>query len=295
MKDVNVEAMNAAVDMATREAETKLARMEAEIEAIREESRALGILQKISYDNAHNELLKYAMLYQIKQSKEYKKDGMTWEQFCEAAGENVRNVHRVLKDLKPVYDRFSDNLSCFLSVPLNKIRYLGKEFSDNLSENKDGHLILGEEKIPLTPDNKDEIEAAIDTLIESHKKEKQTLKKQVKRYKNQSDKVVAEEVKGLTAERDALVKEVARLKEFDPAEKDISWAEAYLAELKDLVAQFEVGVRRMVMDERLHEAMDLQAQCQVFIDTMVRQARGLQQDWDAEFNTVDYSDPDVQY
>ena len=285
MRDVTVDALNDAIDVTAKKSEAKLAKMQNEVGAIREEARALGVLQKINYDNAHNELLKYAMFYKARESKEYRKEGMTFEQFCEAAGENVRNVQRVLKDLKPIYSNFHDKLSCFLDVPLNKIKYLGRSLHDNLSQN--GELILGEDRIPLTPDNKDEIEAAIDTLIENHKKEQNDLKNKLNKARKNTDRIVEEETKGLTAERDALVKEVARLKEFDPAEKDISWAEEYLSGLKDLVAQFEAGVRRMVMDERLHEAMDVQARCQVFIDTMVRQARGLQRDWDAAFNTED--------
>lgn len=285
MPDVNVEALNSAIDVAARESEAKLAKLEGEVEVIREESRVIGVLQKINYDKAHNELLKYAMFFQVRQRKEYKKEGMTWEQFCEAAGENVRNVNRILKDVRPIYEQFQDNLSCFSEVNFNKIKYLGRSFQDNLSQN--GELILGGDHIPLTPDNKDEIEAAIDTLIESHKKEQKDLKAKLNKARKNTERIIEEETKGLKAERDALVKEVGRLKEFDPAEKDISWAEEYLSGLKDLVAQFDVGVRRMVMDERLHDAMDVQARCQVFIDTMVRQAKGLQRDWDAQFNAED--------
>ncbi len=63
MKDINVEAMNSAVEIAKEEAEVKVATMQAEVESIREESRAIGILQKINYDTAHNELLKYVTLF----------------------------------------------------------------------------------------------------------------------------------------------------------------------------------------------------------------------------------------
>jgi len=290
MKSVDAEAMDDVYELAKKDSEARLAEMEKQVCAIREESRVIGVLQKINYDQAHNELIKYAMFFQVRQRKEYKKEGMTWEQFCEAAGENVRNVNRILKDVRPIYDQFQDNLSCFSEVNFNKIKYLGRSLQDNLSQN--GELILGEEHIPLTPDNKDEIEAAIDTLIESHKKEQKDLKAKLNKARKNTERIIEEETKGLKAERDALVKEVGRLKEFDPAEKDISWAEKYLSELKGLVAQFDVGVRRMVMDERLHDAMDVQARCQVFIDTMVRQARGLQRDWDSEFNSDDYSDPD---
>src|SRR6056297_686086 len=105
-----------------------------ELDMIREESKALGVLQKINYDQAHNELLKYAMLYQVRESKEYKAGGLTWEQFCEEVGEPKRTVNEKLKDIGPLVDNFQASLAHFSSVPFNKIRYLGKELSKNRAD-----------------------------------------------------------------------------------------------------------------------------------------------------------------
>ncbi|MFH1157082.1 MAG: hypothetical protein V1793_25070 [Pseudomonadota bacterium] len=285
MVDINVVALNDAVEITEKESNLKLQKMENEIDGVRKESFALGVLQKINYDNAHNELIKYATLYQIKQKKEYKDNGMTWEQFCEATGETVRNVDRILKDIEPLYDKFSDKLVNLLEVPFNKIKYLGKSISDNLSKIEDGVLVIDNTKIPLTPDNKEEIEAAIDTLIETHKQEKQALKKDLVKYKKHADKIVEEETKGLKVERDALIREVERLKPFDITEMDSTWSGEHLDKLMMICADFEVNARKFMIDERLHEDMKSQAKGDRIIDTLYRMARQLKSDWDEAFNT----------
>ena len=61
---------NEIYNIAKETAEIEIAKMRDEMSAVRTESHALGILQKIKYDNAHNELLKYAVLYQLKKNKE---------------------------------------------------------------------------------------------------------------------------------------------------------------------------------------------------------------------------------
>ncbi len=284
MKDVNIAAMESAVDIATKESEAKLQSVLSEVEAAKDDARTLGALQMLNYQQAHNELIRYSLFYQARETKEYKKEGMTFEKFCEAAGENVRNVNRILKDLRSIYDQFQDKLSCFVNVPFNKIKYLGKSFQDNLSRNENGDLVLGDDHIPLSIDNKDEIEAAIDAFIESHKQEKKTLEKKLARATKETDKIVDEATKGLTVERDALIKEVDRLKHLDPEDRDIEWSEAHLKEMTGLCVEFEKLVRSMAMDKRLHDDIHTQAKCESMINLMTRACRDLQRDWDDEFN-----------
>ncbi len=295
MESIELEAVKEERAIELKHAESELQKMKEEIGPVKEDVRSLGALQMLNYQQAHNELIMYAMLYKARQDKEHKREGMTWEEYCAAAGYNVRTVNRTLKDIKPIYDQFQDTLACFVNIPFNKIKYLGKSIQDNMAQNEDGNLVIDGTQMSLTPDNKDEIEAAIDTLIETHKKEKQTLKKKLDKEKKDRDKIIAEETRTLSVERDALVEKVERLKEFDPGEKDITWSKEYLEKMAHLVVDFDVAVRKFAMDKRLHDDIGLQAQCQVFIETMVRHSLGLRKDWEAEFNVDDYSDPDVQY
>ncbi len=274
MADINVDALNDAVDITEKVSNLKLQKMESEIGAIREEARALGVLQKINYDNAHNELLKYVTFYHIKQNKEYQKGGMTWDQFCEATGEQRRTVENKLKDVRPFVEDFSEKFSGLAKMPFNKIRQLGRAVSENFSEIKDGCLILGEEKIPLTPDNKEEIEAAIDTLIETHKTEKLALKKDLKKYKKQTDRIVAEETKALTHERDALIREVDRLKPFDVTQKDREWCKEQFQGLVKAMAGLSAVCHPLLMDDRMDGDRTLQAEAYKYIT----EAEGLLED-----------------
>lgn len=145
-------------------------RMMVEASEMVEDAKAFGAIQMIDYHDKHNKLLRYAMFYKVKQDKAYKKSGATWDQFCESLGETSRNVNRILDDMGPIYDEFSDKMSDLLGVKFNKLRYLGRSKSDNLSDFKDGELVVGDTKIPLKPENKDDIEALIDEMRASHKK-----------------------------------------------------------------------------------------------------------------------------
>ena len=217
-KNAEIEAANEIYKMARMEADADIAKLKEEMDAIRDESKALGVLQKIAYDNAHNEMIKYVTLYQIKQSKSYKKGGMTWENFCESIGEQWRNVDRTLKDMKPVYDHFSDKMSDLVGMPLNKIRYLGRSVSDKMSDFENGCLIFDGEKIPLTPENMEQLEAAIDAMKEAHKKElanSVTAIKAKDRVLEAKQKVIQQQEKELskfTAEMDA--------RDYKPGEKE---------------------------------------------------------------------------
>ena len=288
MKDITVKALEEVSKTEREAADTKIKKMTEDIEHLRIDENALGWIQKTQYDLAHNKLLMYAILFQIRERKTYKNHGVTWEQFCEAAGENVRNVNRILKDLKGVYDEFQDRLPCFLNVPFNKIRYLGKNLQDDLSQTEDGKLNIQGTEIPLTPDNQEEIAAVIDTLIETHKKEKADLKKKLDKEKKDRDAIIAEETKGITRERDLWKKEVDRLKLFDPAERDITWCEEYIRKMLSLYTEFEKMARLMMKDERLEEDLHTQAKCQVLIDHMMSASTALSREWVDEFNADDF-------
>lgn len=148
-----------------------------ELDIIREESKALGVLQKINYDNSHNEFLEYAVLYNVKESKKYKTGGLTWKEFCESLGKSVRTVDSVLQDITPLIERFSASFADLSGLNFSKIRSLGRSISADSAEIENESIIINDKAISLNPDNKDEIESAIDSLVEQHKREKKLLSK----------------------------------------------------------------------------------------------------------------------
>ncbi|WP_035238103.1 hypothetical protein [Desulfobacter vibrioformis] len=280
MKDINVTAMETAVDIASREAEAKIS----EIDAIREESETTGVLKMIVHQKCHLEFIKYAELYQLKQSKSYKKGGRTWDEYCdEVVGEPRRTVDRVLTEIGPIAESFSASLVDLLGMPFNKIRMLGRAVnteSAKLSKNK---LIIGDSEVLLEPDNKDEIEAVIDALIESHKTQQQDLKKKLARATKETDKIVEEATKGLAVERDALIKEVARLKPLDVADLDQSWSEAYMKEICEITQTLVVKCRKFIMDDRIDEDNELKIRVGAYMGQAELALQDLRQDWTDRF------------
>lgn len=159
-------ALNDVMDLARRQATEEVAAMRGELEAVREEAFALGVLKKIAYDASHNEVVKYAVLHQVKQTKAYRKGGRTWDQFCEqVVGEPRRTVDLVLSEMRPLYQAFSANLAEIAGVELRQLRLLGQTVSANLAEiAADGEVVIGDERYPLTPEYADDLQAALEAL-----------------------------------------------------------------------------------------------------------------------------------
>lgn len=215
--DEQVEASKEIYRIAREEADIEIARLRSEIEAKGNQREAMGILKKIQHDRAYNDLIEAVVLYRVKENKAYREGGLTWAEFCEATGFEVRTADNIINDLRPIFNRFSENVSTFLGIGFNKIRYLGKSLSENVSEIADGTLIIEGEKIPLDPEHKDEIEAAIDKLQEDLKKQKEEMSAQKKAH----ERVQADIHKTVSK----LEKELARQKGFFD-DKDLSDDEA---------------------------------------------------------------------
>lgn len=153
---------------ARQQADAEIARLKDEMAAVREESQAMGVLQKIEYDIAHNQMLKYVVLYRVKQAKEYRSGGLTWDQFCEAIGEPRRTADRILAEIQPIMSIISAKLADFTGMDFSKIRLLGKTVSANLAEiTEEGSVIVGGESIPLSPDYAEDLQAALERVIET--------------------------------------------------------------------------------------------------------------------------------
>jgi len=285
--NANVAAANEIYNIARKDADNDMAALKGEVGSIQHESHALGVLQKINYDLKHNEMLKYAVLYKVKQTKAYKKGGMTWAEFCDAMGEPVRTVDRAMEDLRPLADSFLDTLSKIGGMPFNKIRYLGRGISSEIVKVSKNAIIIDGAEIPLTPDNKDEIEAAIDAMREIHQGTKKELSTRIEKLEKHSKKVIAEETKALSCERDALVKENVRLKAFDPGEKDHTWSVEQMTAVRAAAISFTAAVRKFSMDERITEDMHVQGQVEALMAETDKYFRALRQDWDETFTAYE--------
>lgn len=224
--DETAQASEQIYALAKADADKQLTDLRGQIESIREESQALGALAAVEANIAYNELLRAVTLKRIKESKEYKAGGLTWSAFCEALGMERRTVDRMLDDICPVIESFSDKLSGFCGLPFSKIRMLGKQISDNLSEIENGCLVYGDESIPLTPDHVDDIQALIERIGEEAKAAKHdaeaSIRAKDKVLKSKEDVIKKQEkdlarferevkARGLTPEEASLMDKIAAM------------------------------------------------------------------------------------
>lgn len=213
--------------LAKADADQQLTEMRESIEAIREESFGMGALHAIDANIAYNEFLKAMTLYRIKQAKEYRKGGMTWDAFCEARGLARRTVDLMLEDMRPIFEAFSAKIADFCGMPFSKIRMLGKQLSANLAEiNENNCLVYGDESIPLAPDYAEDIQALIDRIAEEGKAAKEeaeaTIRAKDKVLKSKEEVISKQEkelarfekqvkAKGLSPEEDSLLGKIEQL------------------------------------------------------------------------------------
>lgn len=290
-KEVPPEKVENAVYEAARvrgEAEMKI--MKAEIPVLLEESEAIGILKKIRFDNAQNDVLKYAVLHKLKENKAHKKAGKTWTEFCEEIGEVRRTVDAILKDAGPLLDCLSAESANLLGVPLSKIRYLGKQISAESANLSEDALVFEGRKIPLTPEHKEDIEEVIETIKETHRQEKKDLQRKLEREAKKKEKVLEADIENLTMEKEGLHKINKQLSVFEKKQKtdeDIEWCKRQMAEIEKACTTFTVLCDKFIIDERLEGDRKRQAEVQAYIERARLMLKDLFRAWVDQFIEFD--------
>ncbi len=142
-------------------------------EAIRNVFEMSGKIKAVSFIETQTKIMRLLYLKQVKDAKFYReKFGMTWDQFCEWTGENRRRVDEQLMDLKPFKAEWLTKFVNAFGCEINKVKYLGEAISADSAKIADNAIIYNGETIPLDADHRDEIQALLETLEESHKAEK---------------------------------------------------------------------------------------------------------------------------
>jgi len=248
-------------------------------------SEAIGKVKAAEFNIKTNELLKYVTIYQVKQSKEYREGGQTWVDFCRSIGEPVRTVDLILGELSPLLTQISAKQAEILGMPLSKIRFLGRSVSANLAEISENAVVIGDQKIEIIPENKEDIEEAIDMMKEGREKERSDHEKEVARLKKRAENAASEETNSLTVERDALVKELARLKVFDPEGKDITWSVEQIKKIKEAALEFVRLCSKFILDDRLEGEIVLQAEVEKWQDVCRNALSDLRKSWNERFES----------
>ncbi len=163
-------------------------------------------------------------LKQVKESKIYRDlpSVGTWDKFCEYIGLSRRKVDEDLLNLGVFGEEFLETC-CQLSVGYRELRKL-RQIANKGDVVIDAEFVtIGEERIPLASDYAEDLQAAIESLLEAKNKEieektatiaaKDKVLKDKEKVLNRQAKELAvlegrAEAKGLTAEEDAICQDL---------------------------------------------------------------------------------------
>ncbi len=219
-------------------------------------------------------------LREMKEAKIYKDlpNIGTWDNFCKYLGKDRRTVDEDLQNLSSFGENFLETCRQ-LSIGYRELRQL-RQLTHNGDVVIDGEVItIGEKKIPFDPDHTDDLQAAIEWILD----EKSGLAQRVEKLEKNMKAVVKEETKGLRLEKDALVKEVERLKVCDITEKDRDWSVGQMDEIKQAIVNLELSCRKFMVDPRLVDDRPLQAQIEGHLTAAEMLLKDLRTEWEQAF------------
>ncbi|MBF0487869.1 MAG: hypothetical protein HQK98_06885 [Nitrospirae bacterium] len=105
------------------------------------------------------------------------------------------------------------------------------------------------------------------------------MRAKIHKLKHDVDKIVKEETKGLKIEVDSLVKQVEKLRAFDPDGKDINWSKEQISVIEKQFIELQLSIRKLVIDPRLKDNLPAQAAVAQKIYGMERMIKFLIRDW----------------
>lgn len=139
-------------------------------ESIASVSEAMGKIMATNFFRAQADFFTMVMLKKVKDSREYLRFGMTWQQFCDRSGIKRRTIDRDLQNLEPFRQDFLGQLANISGVTYNKVKYLGIEAKESLAILANNAITYNGETIPVDAEHKEDILALLETIEENHKK-----------------------------------------------------------------------------------------------------------------------------
>jgi len=279
-----VEALEMGTILAERDAQKQAEAAQVEREnLIAQCYKAMGQIQAADMISNFAGAVSFVWLKEVKERKVYR--GLpgigTWEKFCESVGMSKTMVDDGIRDLRTFGENFltaAGNLKVGYR-DLRKLRYLVNE--GEVVIDQDANVItVGEEKIPIDGDHTEDLQAAIEKVIE----EKTSLTQQVEKLKKNVDEVVKEETKSLKAEVKALVKEVKRLKPFDPEEKDRSFCAEQMEEIRDVTMQCIATMSKFIIRDDIQGDVVILGQVEGHIQMLEMCLGDLRKRWEEKVN-----------
>lgn len=197
--------------------------------------QAIGRIQGFELVKKFTTVGSLVWLKQVKENKAYKDiPGVgSWEKFCNSVGLSRSKVDEDLLNLATFGEDFIANVGGFsLSYrDLKKLRQLTHDGSICVDEKV---VVIGGESIPLDADHREDLQAAIEQLIETHDR----ILKDKEAVLNRQDRAIAEQESQLEKKE----KEITGLKKRAERKRLSTGEEAFLAGLES---------DRAVIEERL--------------------------------------------
>lgn len=186
-------------------------------------------------------------LKQVKESKIYREitEFRTWESFCNYLGKSRQLIDEQLQNLDKLGEDFLLTIRGF-SIGYKDLRKLRKSVSDGQILIEDKTIKIAGESIPLDQDHKDDLEAAIEGILDAKDKKIEDTEIELKAQKRISEekaRVINKQEKELAR----FTKELAE-RDFKPGE------EKYIKDMENIKIML-VGLERKIDPEMIPDDM----------------------------------------
>ena len=232
MGKAEVKAVEDVYQVGRQQSAAEVAELKAKLQESAERERLLANYhQAVGQIKTANMFAEFASIsaliwiQQMRETKAYKEIG-TWETFCESVGFTRQHIEDQLKNLAVLGENFLQTV-CGLGVGYRDLRKLRQLTHDGVIEIDSEAVQIGDERIPLDPSHREDLEAALERLIDAKNEllqekdavirsnekllqSKQDLihrqEKDLKRYEDEATR------KGLTPTEDAFIKKMENLR-----------------------------------------------------------------------------------
>ncbi len=223
-----VDTVNSIASIAREQADLEIAELKSKQAMIAECHMMLGRIQATEYFGKVATVASLMFLKQVKDSKVYRDvpGVVTWEKFCEIVGKDRRTVDEDLQNLAKFGEGFLATVASF-GLGYRDLRKLRQLTHDGVLIIDAEAVEIGGERIPLDSDHREDLQAAIETIIEEQAKTKAEVvaqkkafdrvqtatHKEVQKLQQQVDKLEGRAaVKGMTGEEDGYLNKVFTLR-----------------------------------------------------------------------------------
>ncbi len=222
--DPDTTAALAVVEMEQKQGELKQVEQQARERAIAQCHEVIGRIQGLGMISKFADVSNLMWLKGVKEQKIYRDlpEIGTWDKFCDYIGISRQKVDEDLLNLRAFGEEFLTTVSS-LSVGYRELRKLRQLTHEGDVVIDAEFVTIGQDRIPLSPESAEDLQAAIEALIENKNQqiEEQTaaIKAKDKVLKDKESVIHRQardlakleglaEAKGLTAEEDAILQDL---------------------------------------------------------------------------------------